>query len=101
MSDINKEIEAVSQDLAKSNQDPKAALFETIRTLGPAGIRAKLPTLEKSEQELLVGALEEMKKAVEMDANYAAKYVQGKVTDTIIQEDKADDNQDEKLVLAA
>jgi hypothetical protein len=101
MSDINSEIDQVAETLEKSTRDPKVALIETIRTLGPAGIRAKLPTLEKSEQILLISTLEEMKKAVEMDKNYAAKFVQGKVTDTIIQEDKADDDQDEKLVLEA
>lgn len=98
MSDINKEIDELSTDLAKSQKTPKEVLFDTIRELGPAGIRAKLPTLEKSEQELLIGALQEMSKAVAMDADYQAKYVQGKITDTKIQEDKADDDQDEKLV---
>lgn len=98
MSDINKEIDQLASDLAKSQKTPKEVLFDTIRELGPAGIRAKLPTLEKSEQELLLGALQEMKKAVSMDDQYAAKYVQGNIKDTKIQEDKADDDQDEKLV---
>lgn len=96
--DINKEIEELASDLAKAQQDPKEVLFETIRELGPEGIRAKLPTLEKSEQELLFSALEEMRKAVSMDKDYQAKYVRGNIKDTIIQEDKADDDQDEKLV---
>lgn len=98
MSDITKEIEQTAEKMEKSTQTPKEILFETIRQLGPDGIRSKLPTLEKSEQELLVGALQEMKKAVEMDKDYQAKFVQGKITDTKIQEDKADDDQDEKLV---
>jgi hypothetical protein len=183
MSDINNEIDQVAEQMEKSHKTPKEALFDTIRELGPEGIRAKLPTLEKSEQILLLGALEEMAKggpgsgqkghttaerqvarakaltqsnlehvahqkklqakkdqeqrakanafqsdtaerlsaarkkermgkaddlvldpnanvakAVEMDKDYAAKYVQGKIEDTKIQEDKADDDQDEKLV---
>lgn len=98
MSDINKEIDELATDLAKSQKTPKEILFDTILALGPEGVRAKLPTLEKSEQELLKGALEEMKKAVSMDKDYAAKYVQGEVDKTKIQEDKADDDQDEKLV---
>lgn len=98
MSDINNEIEQVAGELEKSNKTPKEVLFETIRTLGAEGVRAKLPTLEKSEQELLLSALQEMKKANSMDAEYQAKFVQGKITDTKIQEDKADDDQDEKLV---
>lgn len=99
MPNIEQEIEQIADQLEKSNQTPKDKLFETIRQLGPQGIKAKLATLEKSDKELLLSTLQEMKKAVEMDKNYAAKYVQGKVTDTKIQEDKADDDQDEKLVM--
>lgn len=104
MTDLNKEIEAMATDLVKSSKTSKEVLFDTIRSLGAEGLKAKLPTLEKSERDLVVSALEEMalaksmKKAVEMDKDYAAKYVQGKITDTKIQEDKADDDQDEKLV---
>lgn len=99
MSKIDNEIDQVAETLEKSTKSPQDQLFDTIRELGPEGIRAKLPTLEKAEKELLVDALEEMKKAVEMDKEYQAKYVQGKITDTILQEDKADDDQDEKLVM--
>lgn len=101
MPNIEQEIEQTAEELAKSNQTPREQLFDTIRKMGPAGIKAKLASLEKSDKELLLSALQEMKKAVEMDKNYAAKFVQGKVTDTIIQEDKADDDQDEKLVMEA
>lgn len=101
MPNIEQEIEQLAENLEKSSQSPKDKLFATIRELGPEQIRAKLATLEKSDKELLLSALQEMKKAVEMDKNYAAKYVQGKITDTKIQEDKADDDQDEKLVLEA
>lgn len=99
--DINKEIEEQAEKMEKSQQTAKEALFETIKKLGPEGIKAKIPTLEKSEKELLYSALEEMKKSASpaMDANYAAEYVKGDVyKDTVIQEDKADDDQDEKLV---
>lgn len=99
MPNIEQEIDQAAAELAKSTETAHEQLFETIRKLGPDGIKAKLPTLEKSERELLLSALQEMKKAVEMDKNYQAKFVQGKITDTIIQEDKADDNQDEKLVM--
>ncbi len=98
MPTIETEIEQVAEQLEKSTQSPKEQLFETIRKLGPEGIRAKLPSLEKSERDVLVSALEEMAKAVSMDKDYAAKFVQGKITDTKLQEDKADDDQDEKLV---
>lgn len=100
MSDINTEIEQVAENMEKSTKTSKEVLFDTIRQLGAEGIKAKLPTLEKSEKEILISALQEMKKAVEMDSTYAAKYVQGKIDDTKIQEDKADDDQDEKNVKA-
>lgn len=99
MSDIEKEIEQVAETLEKSAKTPKEILFDTLRQLGSEGIKAKLPTLEKAEKEMVRDALLEMKKAVAMDKEYQAKFVQGKITDTIIQEDKADDDQDEKLVM--
>lgn len=168
MSNIDAQIDQTVDLMEKSAKTSKEVLFETIRELGPEVIKVKFSTLEKSEQELLVGALEEMAKggpgsgqpghmtnrtlerqrklsednikmvasakadqakkvkeqregadsiaddsarasteqrkkermgkAVEMDSAYAAKYVQGNIEDTIIQEDKADDDQDEKLV---
>lgn len=99
MDDINTEIEQVAQDLKKSTQTPHERLRETILAIGPEGIRSKLPTLEKSEKELLVEVLKGMvEKAVEMDDVYAAKFVQGNIKDTKLQEDKADDDQDEKMV---
>jgi hypothetical protein len=98
MPDIEQEIQQVADGLEKSTQTPKERLFETIRHLGPAELRARMAGLEKSEKELLLDALTEMKKAVEMDKEYAAEYVQGKLKATKIQEDKADDDQDEKLV---
>jgi hypothetical protein len=101
MSHIEQEIEQIADSLEKSNQTPKEKLFETIRKLGPVEIKARLGSLEKAEKELLLSALQEMKKAVEMDKNYAASYVKNKIDATVIQEDKADDDQDEKLVLAA
>lgn len=99
MSHIEQEIEQIADQLEKSNQTPRERLFETIRKLGPIEIKARLATLEKSEKELLLDALKEMKKAVEMDKNYAASYLKNKIDETVIQEDKADDDQDEKLVL--
>lgn len=96
--DINAEIENAAEIMQKSTQDPKEALFKAIRELGPEGLRERLPSLTKSEQEILKDALSEMAKAVSMDDQYQAKYVQGNINDTKLQEDKADDDQDEKLV---
>lgn len=98
MPNIEQEIEKTAETMEKSSKTSKERLFEAIRALGPEGVRAKLPSLEKSERELLVSALEEMKKAVSMDDAYQAEFVQGKLKQTIIQEDKADDDQDEKMV---
>lgn len=98
MPKIDEEIEQMADKLEKSALTPSEQLFNTIRELGPDGLKAKLSELSKSEKEVLQGALEEMKKAVSMDDQYQAKYVQGNINDTVIQEDKADDDQDEKLV---
>lgn len=98
---IDQEIEEISEEMEKSTTSAQERLFNTIRELGPEGLKARVATLEKSEKELLFNTLEEMKKgkkAVEMDKEYAAEYVKGNVNDTVLQEDKADDDQDEKLV---
>ena len=101
MSDINKQIEEMAEKMEKSSADPKETLFSLIKSLGPAGLKEKLPTLSDEEKVVLKAALEEMniQKAVSFDKEaQAVKHVQGKFTDTIIQEDKADDDADEKLV---
>lgn len=112
MSDVNKEIEEMAEAMEKSTDTPQESLFKTLRELGAKGIKEKLmaksedgtPLLSDEEREVLKDALVEMKKAASpsMDDNYQAKYVRGDVyKDTIIQEDKADDDQDEKLVKPA
>jgi hypothetical protein len=99
--EIDKEIDALAEGMEKSSRDPNDRLFEAIASAGPEGLRKALPTLTEDEKELLKVALEEMKKAVSMDDAYQAKFVQGNIKDTVIQEDKADDDQDEKLVKPA
>lgn len=112
MSDVNKEIDEVAGAMEKSTETPKDALFKTLLELGADGIKEKLiaksqdgtPLLSDEERTVLVDALTEMKKAKSpsMDADYQAKYVRGNVyKDTIIQEDKADDDADERLVKPA
>lgn len=108
---LNKEIQVHSKssdsllkkgESAMSN-DPREQLKKSIAELGPDELRDRLPTLEKAEQVLLLEVLGEMKKASpNFDANYAGTFKpKGKITDTEIQEDRADDDQDEKLVLDA
>jgi hypothetical protein len=101
MDKINTEIEMMADKMEKAVVDPQDRLFTIIKSLGPEGLKARLPELSEEEKIVLKSALEEMtlKKAVEFDKEAAgAKFIQGKVTDTIIQEDKADDDADEKLV---
>lgn len=99
---IEQEIEQMAENLEKSQTEEaeqlEKSLEQTIIELGPEGLRKALPTLSVEEKQLLSAKLEEMKKAVSMDSEYQAKYVQGNINDTILQEDKADDDQDEKLV---
>lgn len=104
MDEITKQIEAMAEKMEKSSADPKESLFAVIKSLGPAGLKEKLATLSDDEKVVLKAALEEMtlKKAVSFDAEaQAAKPIQGKVTDTIIQEEIASDDADEKLVKPA
>lgn len=96
--DITQEIEEVATKLEKSAKTEQEILFDTIKELGPEGLRKALPTLDKEEQELLLETLADMKKAVSMDDAYSAKMTQGKITDTKIQEEVANDDADEKLV---
>lgn len=103
MDEITKEIEAMAEQLAKSSADPKETLFKTIAALGKDGIKARLANLSTEEKSLLKAALEEMNlkkaKSVEMDKEaQGAKVIQGKLIDTVLQEEIANDDADEKLV---
>lgn len=96
MSDVNKEIEEMAENLEKSQKTVEEILVD----LGPEGIRKALPTLSEEEQKVLLDKLQEMKKAkaVSMDKDYDPKIRRGKLTETRIQEDEVDDDKDEKLV---
>lgn len=104
MDEITKQITEMAEKVEKSTQSPNERLFAIIKSLGPAGLKDKLATLSDDEKLVLKAALEEMtlKKAVEFDKEaQSAKMIQGKFTDTIIQEDIASDDADEKLVKPA
>lgn len=87
-------------------------LKEQIATLGPEGLKKALPNLDENQVEMIKSILEEMKaeksealekaskvpqKASEADAP-AATVTAGKIEDTVIQEDKTGDDDDEKIV---
>ncbi len=104
MPKIDQEIEEMAKSAEESVMTPKEQLMKTIKELGPEGVKAKIDLLTKSEKEVLNDALEEMKKSASpaMDKDYAASYHKGDVYNkTVIQEDKADDDADEKLVKPA
>lgn len=103
MDEINKQIEEMAEKMEKSVTDPKEKLQALIKSLGKEGLKAKLATLSDEDKIVLKATLEEMtlKKAVAFDDVYAAKMIQGKVIDTIIQEDIASDDADEKLMKPA
>jgi hypothetical protein len=102
MDEIAKQIEAMAEQMEKSSTDPKDKLFAVIKSLGREGLKQKMATLSEEEKLVLKSALEEMtlKKAVEFNID-AAKVIQGKASDTIIQEEIASDDADEKLVVQA
>lgn len=117
MDEITKQIEAMAEKMEKSSTDPKESLFKAIQSLGAAGLKEKMATLSDDEKVVLKAALEEMttlkksgpetvgsalEKAVELDKEaQGAKVIQGKMTDTILQEEIASDDADEKLVKPA
>lgn len=101
--DISQEIEEMASKLSKSEDDSKEVLFKTIQSLGADGIKERLPLLSEDEKVVLKAAIEEMTmkkaKSIEFDKEaQGAKHIQGNIMDTIIQEEKADDDADEKLV---
>jgi hypothetical protein len=103
MKDINAQIEEMAEKMQKSTTTPKEQLFDVIKSLGKDGLKAKLATLSDEDKVVLKAAIEEMnlQKAVSFDDVYAAKMIRGKVIDSIIQEDIASDDADEKLVKPA
>lgn len=103
MNKIEQEIEQMAENMAKGG-DPKDKLFSVIKALGPEGLKAKLSTLSDDEKLVLKAAIEEMnlQKAVTFDKEaQSAKMIQGNIMDTVIQEDIASDDADEKLMKPA
>lgn len=104
MDEITKQIEALAETMEKSTQTPTEKLHSVIKSLGAKGLKDKLATLSEDDKLFLKATLEEMtlKKAISFDKEaQAVKFVQGNIKDTIIQEDKADDDADEKLMKPA
>lgn len=99
MSDINKEIDEMSETMEKSTKDPKDLLKSTIIKLGPEGIKKALPTLSDEQRFMLTEVLQDMKKSMEFsDKEIAAERKRESIVDTKFDVDKADDDADEKLV---
>lgn len=102
--DIAKEIDEMGKNLEKATMTPKESLIKTIQGLGKEGIKARLPLLSQEDRTLLKSTLEEMakSKSVEFDEEAkSAKVIQGNIMDTVIQEEIANDDADEKLVKPA
>lgn len=102
---IENEIAVLAENMEKSIQDPREVLTAAIAALGPTELKKALSGLNPEELALVKSSLEAqkealtMKKAVSFDKEaQAVKYVKGNINDTILQEDKVDDDADEKLV---
>lgn len=102
MSDINKEIEEVAEKIEKSTINYNDKLFATIKKLGPEGLKKAADTLEDSDLEILKSALEEMHKAANTPAKITdaatGKKIVTNITESKIETQKADDDEDEKIV---
>ncbi len=97
MTDINKEMESMASRMEKA-ADPKEILISTIVKLGPEGIKKAMPSLNDEQKVLLKSALEDMRKAVEMDANYAGTRKFVRQNQSGMEEENRSDDADEKLV---
>jgi len=112
MDEMEKEIQEMSDVLAKAvdeNEEIAAGfddLKEIIKSMTKEELVSKVSSLSGDEASLFKSVLEGIKadnlskgdKAVTFDDVYQDKMIQGKYTDTIIQEDTVNDDQDEKLV---
>lgn len=98
MNKVDQEIEAMAEKMEKSTTDFSSEIRETIKLLGPEGLKKAMPSLSEEQAELLQHVLQDMRKAVEMDKEYAAKRKREDLKDTKFDTEFADDDQDEKLV---
>lgn len=102
--EIETQIEQIAEKMTKSVTDGKQALFDTILTLGPEGLKKALPTLAPEQQALIQEALIEMKKALSSpEATADAKKLAAEKTSTkhgkMKQESNSgSDDEDEKLM---
>ncbi len=98
---LEQEIEEMAGTLEKATQDPFEKAELVIKSLGKDGLKERLSSLSQEDKVVLKSVLEQMKlkKAISFDKEaQSAKAIQGKVVDTIIQEEIASDDADEKLM---
>jgi hypothetical protein len=95
---VEQEIDQLSENMAKSTNDPRDLVIATIEELGPEGLKKAMPNLSNDQKVLLKSVLTDMKKSVEMDDVYDGdkKFVQLQNAGT--EEENGSDDEDEKLV---
>ena len=104
---IDNEINMLASRMAKSAQDPKQTLFDTIMELGPEGLKKAAANLSPAETELLKASLEEMKKAANMPKpTEDGKKLAPEVTKTPAKKMETEsqtgsDDEDEKKIMAS
>ena len=99
---VETEIEQMADQMAKSTQDPKLELIETIKELGAEGLKKALPELSDSQKELVKSVLEEISKGkqdVAMDANYDGDKKFAKLAEMGTEVENGSDDEDEKLMM--
>jgi hypothetical protein len=96
---MDQEIEALAENIEKSTQEPMERAIQLVKSLGKAGLQARMEHLSDDEKIILKSVLEEMSKAVSFDKEAdGAKVVKNNINESVIQEEVADDDADEKLV---
>ena len=105
---LNKEITEAAEKIEKSQENQAlTSLKALIKSMTREELQDKIQTLNEESLTVFKSVLDEIKaehdlekgkKAVSFDKENKIEYVKGNINDTVIQEDKADDDADELLV---
>tara|TARA_R110000868_G_C10973188_1_gene771451 strand:+ start:6306 stop:8117 length:1812 start_codon:yes stop_codon:yes gene_type:complete len=99
---IETEIEQVAKSMEDSNTDPNELVIQTIKDLGPEGLKKAMENLNEDQKVLLKGVLEDMNKGrVEFDDVYDGDKHFAKLEDMGTEVENGSDDEDEKLVKPA
>jgi hypothetical protein len=98
---IENEIEKMAEQMEKSTVDPKAELIETIKAMGPEGLKKSLGDLNDEQAELLKEVLEEMNKSEMSFDQVSPEKKMTRIDRSGHELEDGSDDEDEKVMQAA